>query len=131
MDMVIQVRAAGTMMTKKMSTFVLVYGKLLLGTKLRRTSVCPIARRYAAQAGFTVLLQHGFILTRMAADPKAHGYSPEKNVVDTEMGPIRFTISLGVTDLREGDEDIESLLKRADIGLYRSKEAGRNRVSCE
>lgn len=44
-------------------------------------------------------------------------------------GDIRFTISVGVTQLAGGPgEDIEVMLGRADKGLYRAKEAGRNRV---
>ncbi len=41
---------------------------------------------------------------------------------------VRFTISLGVANLCDLDEDIDALLKRADGALYRAKEAGRTRV---
>lgn len=39
----------------------------------------------------------------------------------------RLTCSFGVAELREG-ETMANLLRRTDVGLYRSKEAGRNRV---
>ena len=45
-------------------------------------------------------------------------------------GDIEFsyTISIGVTDLEEKDKQIDDLIRRADIALYRAKEAGRNQV---
>lgn len=43
-------------------------------------------------------------------------------------GTHRFTASFGVATLTR-DDDKTSLLRRADAALYRSKEAGRNRVS--
>jgi diguanylate cyclase (GGDEF)-like protein/PAS domain S-box-containing protein len=44
-------------------------------------------------------------------------------------GDIRFTISLGVTQMQDdAEEDIEIMLNRSDKGLYQAKEGGRNRV---
>lgn len=42
--------------------------------------------------------------------------------------PFPITVSIGVSE-REQDEDIESLLYRADAALYQAKRSGRNR--CE
>ncbi|MEW8015529.1 MAG: diguanylate cyclase [Candidatus Sedimenticola endophacoides] len=49
---------------------------------------------------------------------------------DWQGDPIPFTISVGVSSMRHGeaDESIQAMQKRADIGLYRAKESGRNRV---
>ena len=41
---------------------------------------------------------------------------------------ISFTVSIGVSQLNQSDEDVEALLKRADDALYKAKAAGRNRV---
>jgi diguanylate cyclase (GGDEF)-like protein len=46
-------------------------------------------------------------------------------------GHFRFFISIGVTSFVETDENIDSMLRRADAALYASKHAGRNRVSSE
>ncbi|GIE48068.1 hypothetical protein Ani05nite_16020 [Amorphoplanes nipponensis] len=48
--------------------------------------------------------------------------------VDTRSGPIPVTISVGLARLRPGDPTPDTLLGRADAGLYAAKQAGRNRV---
>ncbi len=47
---------------------------------------------------------------------------------DTPFGPYRCTASFGVAAFEPAD-DVGTLLKRADEALYRSKDAGRNRVT--
>ena len=47
----------------------------------------------------------------------------------TAGGTLSLTVSLGVADLRAEDENIESLIARADRAMYRAKAAGRNAVS--
>lgn len=41
---------------------------------------------------------------------------------------INVTISIGMAKISEQDKDFDSLLKRADIALYKAKENGRNRL---
>ena len=41
---------------------------------------------------------------------------------------IHCTASVGVTLLSPLEEDADILIKRADLAMYRSKDAGRNRV---
>jgi len=41
---------------------------------------------------------------------------------------INVTISIGMAKVSEQDKDFDSLLKRADIALYKAKENGRNRL---
>jgi diguanylate cyclase (GGDEF)-like protein len=43
---------------------------------------------------------------------------------------IRGSVSIGVATRESGMTDIGALLKRADEGLYQSKQGGRNRVAC-
>lgn len=45
-----------------------------------------------------------------------------------ESQEIRVTISSGVTEARLEDRDLEEILRRADSGLYKAKNGGRNRV---
>jgi len=41
---------------------------------------------------------------------------------------VNVTISIGMAKVSEQDKDFDSLLKRADIALYKAKENGRNRL---
>lgn len=41
---------------------------------------------------------------------------------------VRFTVSIGITCLRQDDTGIEAVLRRADEALYLAKNGGRNRV---
>ena len=42
---------------------------------------------------------------------------------------IRLTVSIGVACARDGVPDAKELLRRADMAMYRAKDAGRNRVA--
>jgi diguanylate cyclase (GGDEF)-like protein/PAS domain S-box-containing protein len=42
--------------------------------------------------------------------------------------PLHFTVSIGVTSLISKDDNLDVLLNRADMALYKAKESGRNRV---
>ena len=51
----------------------------------------------------------------------------EQAAVELDDGrQVQFTVSLGVAELDESCENIENLLKHADLALYRAKENGRN-----
>jgi diguanylate cyclase (GGDEF)-like protein len=55
--------------------------------------------------------------------------SVEAEVIEVEGGPLRLTVSVGVSArLDEGPESIENLLARADEALALAKQRGRNRV---
>jgi len=41
---------------------------------------------------------------------------------------IRVTVSIGLSELKEGDSDIQTIIKRSDKALYEAKESGRNKV---
>jgi diguanylate cyclase (GGDEF)-like protein len=48
--------------------------------------------------------------------------------IDTRGGPVTVTISVGVAVRRGPEETPDTLLGRADAGLYAAKQGGRNRV---
>ena len=39
-----------------------------------------------------------------------------------------FSVSIGISEYEKDDLDIQSILKRADLALYKAKEAGKNRI---
>jgi diguanylate cyclase (GGDEF)-like protein len=47
----------------------------------------------------------------------------------TDASAVRCSCSIGVTEVRPDDEDLDSVLKRADRALYEAKRAGRDRWS--
>lgn len=56
--------------------------------------------------------------------------SIERSQFDAEQDRGSLTVSIGVAELRKG-EDEDSLLRRADDALYRAKGNGRNRVEAD
>ena len=48
--------------------------------------------------------------------------------IATRQGPVPLTISLGVALWDESVKDVDALIKRADLALYRAKEGGRDKV---
>ncbi|MEL6547447.1 MAG: diguanylate cyclase, partial [Myxococcota bacterium] len=55
----------------------------------------------------------------------------EREPFSTSAGDLKVTVSLGVAQLQENDNSLESILERADGALYRAKREGRNRVVCD
>jgi diguanylate cyclase (GGDEF)-like protein len=49
--------------------------------------------------------------------------------LQTDMGPLRCTVSAGIAFGAEGGSSFEDVLRRADQALYDAKREGRNRVS--
>jgi diguanylate cyclase (GGDEF)-like protein len=52
----------------------------------------------------------------------------ETSIMPIEGAELRYTISIGLTGLRETDIEINQLINRADEALYNAKKSGRNRV---
>ncbi len=52
--------------------------------------------------------------------------STQNIIMYTGKGTLKFTISAGVTQLQDDDENLSEILKRADSALYKAKESGRN-----
>ncbi|MCG8433242.1 MAG: sensor domain-containing diguanylate cyclase, partial [Gammaproteobacteria bacterium] len=54
--------------------------------------------------------------------------SIENIKLDTHLGELWVTVSLGVAVARDDTPDLASLINKADMALYEAKKAGRNRV---
>jgi diguanylate cyclase (GGDEF)-like protein/PAS domain S-box-containing protein len=75
-----------------------------------------------------------FAVALVECDPKMGAIFAERirqavaaHVVRIGREEIRFTVSLGVTSMRQGC-NLDSMLERADNALYKAKENGRNQV---
>ena len=52
----------------------------------------------------------------------------ENNVLHNLGADIRFTVSIGICELRSQHKDFEELIKSTDIALFKAKNQGRNQV---
>lgn len=82
-----------------------------------------VAARWGGEE-FIILLSH---TTCKAAAALAERIRGRFELQRSSATPLRITASFGVAQLRE-EEQVDSLIKRADDALYLAKRAGRNRV---
>lgn len=75
---------------------------------------------------FAVLMAETDLVAAAGIAERIRG-AVESTPISTEKGPVRLTISIGVTGFQSG-ESIDQFLTRADMALYRAKAEGRNRV---
>jgi len=54
--------------------------------------------------------------------------SIESIEINIDNHQLRFTISIGISDLKSTDSNIDNVILRADEALYNAKESGRNQV---
>jgi len=85
-----------------------------------------VVSRYGGEE-MIVLLRGANFKDAMAIGDKLRK-SIENAVVKDEKGTYKVTASFGISTYRQGDT-VDSIIKRADDALYKSKEAGRNCVS--
>lgn len=76
---------------------------------------------------FAILLpQTDFADARVAAERLRQTIA--EHTVDTEQGPLNFTVSLGLARIEPSTVDLDDLLRQADAALYQAKQNGRNRL---
>jgi len=54
--------------------------------------------------------------------------SVENTIICTDKAEINITVSIGVTEIIDGDQKFSCALNRADQALYSAKETGRNKI---
>ena len=106
--------AAGDMVLEHISN--------LLRQKFRKSDVS--ARIGGEEFGILLPTANPEIAEKLAEELRLE--IEESSVIFNEEN-IKVTASLGVTS---GDSDIDTLVKHADIAMYRAKESGRNSVVC-
>ncbi|MCS0501752.1 GGDEF domain-containing protein [Ancylobacter mangrovi] len=109
------------------------YGHLRGDEVLERIGELLLTRKRASDTAFRVGGEEFAVLAPRTTMEEAHALAErlrlavETSVVESNGYAIAITISVGVTILRP-DDDVPSLLDRADVALYEAKRAGRNRV---
>jgi diguanylate cyclase (GGDEF)-like protein/PAS domain S-box-containing protein len=83
--------------------------------------------RYGGEE-FVVLLPETDALRALEAAERLRHALSEADVPVAGGDTLHFTVSIGVANLVATDADLDSVLKRADKGMYEAKESGRNRV---
>lgn len=77
---------------------------------------------------FAVLLPETDLAAAQHVAERIRQALAEEGVASSNTETIRFTVSLGAAEYKDGTEDLATLLHRADAALYRAKQTGRNRV---
>jgi len=77
---------------------------------------------------FAILLPDTDLSGALVVAERVRAAVASSAVQESEGRRINLTISVGVAQM-QGDESLESLLKRADLALYAAKDRGRNQVS--
>ena len=97
---------------------------------LARRAVRPydIVGRYGGDELTVLLPEADLDLATDVAERLADLVAREVSVGSTRHTARPVTVSLGVTCSRHPDDDLESIIDRADRALYRAKQSGRNRL---
>jgi diguanylate cyclase (GGDEF)-like protein len=85
-----------------------------------------LVARYGGEE-MIILLRATDLKNALLVAEKLRGNVEDHEVKD-EKRSYRVKISLGVAELDLENDDVDTLIKRADAGLYNAKENGRNRV---
>ncbi|RJQ39397.1 MAG: diguanylate cyclase [Nitrospiraceae bacterium] len=90
--------------------------------------IYDILGRYGGEEFLVVLPDTDFENTRSLAERIRENVKASM-VLATDMPlQIHITISLGIARMTDGDSTIDDIIKRADDGLYKAKNSGRDRV---
>ncbi len=100
--------------------------KILGDTILKSIRKSDIPIRWGGEE-FMILFTHTPIENAKIASEKLIEKTREIEVYkDGEV--IKFTVSIGLTEIKEDDESIEKAIERADKALYKAKRNGKNRI---
>ncbi|MCB1386672.1 MAG: PleD family two-component system response regulator [Nitratireductor sp.] len=90
-----------------------------------------LACRFGGEEFVVAMPDTDMKLARVVAERIRNEVAMHPFVVDHGGKQLAITVSVGIATLETDEDTPEKLLKRADIGLYQAKRAGRNRVIAE
>jgi diguanylate cyclase (GGDEF)-like protein len=82
--------------------------------------------RYGGEEFVIMMPESNLVATCQVAERLRQSIA--QKTIDTEVGPVMVTVSLGVITLDDECSTLETLLAGADQALYWAKRSGRNRV---
>lgn len=82
--------------------------------------------RYGGDEFVVLLVQTELDAVRRPAERLRQ--SVTDTAVDTDQGPVKVTISVGIVSLADDSPNVATLLHQADTALHAAKRAGRNRI---
>jgi diguanylate cyclase (GGDEF)-like protein len=100
----------------------------LSNTLQELTRKSDIVCRYGGEE-FVILLLDTSLKGTVIIAKKIREYIESNNLYIHNNQKLKYTVSLGVSQVEIEDKNMEAALKRADNALYTSKKNGRNRVS--
>jgi diguanylate cyclase (GGDEF)-like protein len=101
-----------------------------VGARIRESvRARDVSARYGGEEFVTYLAETNAAGGGLTAERIRYVIGSKPFEVDGKTLPV--TISIGVSAFPEHGADIETLVKRADVALYRAKSGGRNRVCIE
>jgi diguanylate cyclase (GGDEF)-like protein len=83
--------------------------------------------RYGGEEFSLVLPETGTLTCKELAERLRSSVAGQP--IATRSGPLEVTVSIGTASRQPGDNDLITLLSRADQALYEAKNAGRNRIA--
>jgi len=97
----------------------------------KRVRGIDLACRYGGEEFVVIMPDTDIALAEIVAERIRSGVMDHPFIVDKGAKQLSITVSVGVSTLEAGDNSQDRVLKRADIGLYAAKKAGRNQVVAE
>jgi len=102
--------------------------KGFVSTAQRELRECDVLARFGGEEFAVMLPETDFEAAKNLADRLCGAVASETYSAEGET--VKFTVSIGLSNMKIGGESISSALNRADAALYQAKQDGRNRAVC-
>jgi diguanylate cyclase (GGDEF)-like protein len=116
---------AGDLVLKRTAAIILAFIR-----KRRPFREIDFAARYGGEE-FIIMLRKASLKEAAEVTAERIRKKIEETKLEWEGKQISVTVSLGVATLRPGENVPDAMVRRADVALYKAKEAGKNRVCTE
>lgn len=101
--------------------------QIIAGTARKEMRHSDLLARFGGEE-FIVLLNDTQMQDALVIAERIRGSIEKQYLYDTPDRSIRFSISIGLSELESPHQTLDDLIKKADIALYDAKKNGRNRI---